>query len=186
MRGLQSLLENRPNRLHKSLANLEGNVADKAVADNDVGVSVVKVTAFDIAEEIQRQRLDELEGITGKVVPLGLFFADRQQSHPRIAGGGKASAEDRTEVNVSHDGELLKVLRLAIDVRAHVQHDRGSLGGGGKNVGKRRTIDPGNDAENHLGRDHGGSGISSRDETGGGTVLDQTKSRPASKSRASA
>ena len=47
--------KNRPNRLDQALADLERYVADKAVADDDVGVSVIKIAAFDIAEEVERQ-----------------------------------------------------------------------------------------------------------------------------------
>ena len=45
----------------------------------------------------------------------------------------------------------------------------------GKDHRQRRTIDAGNDAEDHLGGDHGGAGIAGGDKAAGRAVLDQAK-----------
>ena len=54
--GVQRLLENGAHRLDQSLADLERDIAHKAIADDDVGASVVKVAAFDIAQKVERQQ----------------------------------------------------------------------------------------------------------------------------------
>ena len=64
---------------------------------------------------------------------------------------------------------------LAIDVGAHVEHDGGGVGGGGKDHGQRRTIDAGNDSQDHFGGDHGGAGVAGGDKAVGRAVFDQTE-----------
>ncbi len=70
MRGLQRLFQNRTHRLHQSLADLQRHVADKTIAHDYIGVSVIQVAAFHIAQEVQPKRLDELERIARELVAL--------------------------------------------------------------------------------------------------------------------
>ena len=79
------------------------------------------------------------------------------------------------KVLVAHDGELLQILRLGIDVGTHIDEDGGGALGGGKNGSQRRTIDAGNRAQDHLGGGHGRSGIAGSDEAFGFAVAHQAK-----------
>jgi len=173
--GLQRFLENGADGLDETFADLERDVANKAVTDDDIGASVVEVAAFDVAEKIDRQSFDELEGITGKVIAFGLFLTDGQKTDARIGGGGKASAEDGAEINFSHDGELLEVVGLAIDVGANIKHDGCGVGGGGEDGGQGGAVHSGQNAEDELCGDHCGAGVSGGDEARGGAVFYETE-----------
>ncbi len=50
--GLERLAQQRADQFGGALAGLEGDVADEAVADRDVGVAVEEVAAFDVADEV--------------------------------------------------------------------------------------------------------------------------------------
>ncbi len=61
--GGQGLFEQGTNGFHQSLADLERHVADKAIADDDVGAPVVEVAALDIAQEVERKLFDQLKRV---------------------------------------------------------------------------------------------------------------------------
>ena len=79
------------------------------------------------------------------------------------------------EVDLAHDGELLEVLRLGIDVGAHVEQDGGAAARGGEDGGQRRAIDSRQRAEHHLGGGHRGAGVAGGDESGGRAVAHQAQ-----------
>ncbi len=53
-------------------------------------------------------------------LPLVLFFADGEQADARLG-----DLEHAAGVHLAHDGELLEILRLAVDVGAHVEQHAG-------------------------------------------------------------
>ena len=81
----------------------------------------------------------------------------------------------RAEVDVAHDGELLQILRLGIDVRADVDEDGRRALRGGKNRGQRGTINARDRAQHHLGGGHGRAGIAGGDKSVGLAVAHQAK-----------
>ena len=93
-RRLQRLLQQEAHRLHHAFGNLQRDVADEAVANQHVGLAVVKVAAFDVADEIHRQLFDQLVGFASKLVALALFFADGKQADARMLGAGKPSGKN--------------------------------------------------------------------------------------------
>ena len=92
-----------------------------------------------------------------------------------MLGAGKPASEDGAEVDVAHDGELLQVLRLGVDVGANVDQDGGRALRGGKHSGECRTIDAGNCAQDHLGGGHGGAGVAGGDKARGLAVAHQAQ-----------
>ena len=109
--------------LGETLAELEDDVADEAVADDDIHLAGVDVAALDVADEVEaegrRGGLDQLMRLLRQLVALGLFFAVGEQ-----ADAGMLYAEDAAHVGVAHDGELEQIGRLAVGVGAHVEHQR--------------------------------------------------------------
>ena len=62
------------------------------------------------------QSLEQGQRLAGKLVALGLLFADGEQ-----ADAGLGDFENAAGVHLAHHGELLKILRFAIDVGAYVE-----------------------------------------------------------------
>ena len=108
------------------------------------------------------KRFEERKGFACKIVALGLFFADREQAHARVF-----NLEHGAGVHFAHNRELLKVVRLAIHVRAHIEQNAGMAGGAGHWRGKRGPIDAGQCGEHHFGRSHGCAGIAGGHESCG-------------------
>ncbi len=169
-------LQQESHRLGHALGNLQRDVAHESIAYQHVGLAVEQVAAFDVAHEIQRQFLDQLEGFLGQLVALGFFFADGEHAHARMLGGRKAVGKNRAEIHVAHDGELLQILRLGIDVGAHVDQDGRRALRGRENRRQRRTIHSGQRAQHHLGGGHARAGIAGADEPGGLAFAHQAQS----------
>ena len=95
-------LEQTHNRFDQTFAGLQNHVAGETVADDYVNVAGKNVTAFDVADEVDRRILHQLQRLFGQIVSLDVFFADAHQSDFRTA-----DAQDRTRVDRTHNGELL-------------------------------------------------------------------------------
>jgi hypothetical protein len=165
---LERILEHVADEAGEALGGLEGHIAHKTIADDDVGVPVVDVAAFDIADEVERQTLDEGESLSGKLVAFAFFFADGEQ-----ADAGTGDLEHGTRVELAHDGELGEVLWATVDIGANIEQYAGGSGGGGQDSGQGGAIDAGERAENHFGRDHGGTRVAGGQETGGVALADE-------------
>src|SRR5262249_22359543 len=65
-------------KIKDPLADLENDIADKAICDNDVAGSFVDITALDVADELLAKVavLEKRLRFFGKVVPLLFFRAD--------------------------------------------------------------------------------------------------------------
>src|SRR5690606_40271331 len=59
----------------ETFRGLEGDVADEAIADDDVGRAFVDVVAFDVAVEVQRARAEQFGRLLDGVVALDHFLA---------------------------------------------------------------------------------------------------------------
>src|SRR6185437_1658275 len=71
------------------LVELEHDVADEAVADDDIDRAAAaaageNVAAFDVAGEVEVRRLEQLVRILDGGIALFRLFADAQQSHRGI------------------------------------------------------------------------------------------------------
>ena len=100
------------------------DVADEAVADNNVEFLAEQVVAFHVAGKVQAQSLAIFQRLLGQLVALGLLGADTQQPH-----AGLRFAEHFAGVNVTHNGVMHQVSGLALDVRPGVeQHEVAHLG----------------------------------------------------------
>src|SRR5215471_13718029 len=78
--GLQRIAEEFLEHVHQALADLECDVADEAVANDDVDLARVHVAAFDVADEIEPQALEQRPGRARHVVALVIFLADRENA----------------------------------------------------------------------------------------------------------
>src|SRR5512147_2867629 len=105
--------EEQPDGLRYGLGNLEYDISDETVANDDVGPSGHQIAPLDVSDEVERSFREELERLFGQFVALGLFLADGQE-----ADFGIRVPEEVPRVDLAHDGELQKVIRLAVDVCA--------------------------------------------------------------------
>lgn len=170
--GLEGLAEGVGDEAGEAFGGFEGNVADEAVADDDVSAAVEKVAAFNVAEEVAEmaavEGAEEGEGFAGKGVALAVFFADGEE-----AGAGVGDAEDALGVDLAHEGELDEVLGVGVDVGTDVEQGAGGAGGGGKDGGEGGAVDAGEGAEDHFGGGHGGTGVTGGDEAAGDALADK-------------
>ena len=65
-------------------------------------------TAFDVADKVQGQILEQWGGGAGQIVALVFFLADREESNARVLG-----VEYYARIDVAHDAELREHARLA-------------------------------------------------------------------------
>src|SRR6185436_1413956 len=117
------VLEQADDERRDRLIELEHDVADEAIADDDVDRSAItsagrEIATFDIADEVDPGRLQELVRLLDDGVALLRFFADAEQ-----ADGGIVASEDVFGVDDAEPGELRELVGGAIDVRARVEHD---------------------------------------------------------------
>src|SRR5664280_3341131 len=111
--------------LAQPLGDLEHDVAHETVADHHVHAAVVDVAPLDVADEVQPGIGEQAVRLDRHAVALALLLADREQADARVR-----HPQHRLRVEVAHDGELLQVLRFAVDVRADVE-DQGLAGESG-------------------------------------------------------
>src|SRR5205823_12927311 len=106
-----------------------------------------------------------------QLIALGFFLANGEQPYT-----GTLSPEHTAEIDLAHDSKLLKIVRFAIYIGAHIEQDGNRIDRGGEDRSQRRPIHTWNSAEHHLGGDHGCAGIACGDETSGTTLADQSQS----------
>src|SRR5437868_2093638 len=150
----ERLFERGTDQLRDPLRGFQRNVAHKSISDDYIHAAAIDVASFHIPDKIQRKLLEQGECLAGEFIALGLFLPDGEQADSRTLG-----AEDFSAVSLTHYGELLQVLRLAIDVGANVEQDRGGSQRRRKNCGQRWTVYARQGAKNHLGGSHGRPGI---------------------------
>ena len=98
--------------------------------------------------------------LTGQLVSLGLFLADRQQ---RDARGGRP--EHHACIGVADHGELQQMLRPTVHAGPDVEQDRRALPGG-YGRGQCGPIDAGQQAEGAVGRHDGRAGMPGAEQPG--------------------
>src|SRR5215469_16022635 len=82
-RRLERFFQSCAYQIGHAFGNFQRHVAHKTVSYDNVNLSVVKITTFDVSHKVQRQALKQLEGFAGKIISLGLFFADGEQADAR-------------------------------------------------------------------------------------------------------
>ncbi len=157
-------MQQRLDRFDESFAQLQRDVAGEPVADDDVRFTGVDVAPFDVADEGDRRGLQELMRFARQLVPLGLFFTDRQQ--PDAWG---VESERDARVRRSHDGELDEVRRTAADGRAGVE-EHGRRAARGDDGGERGTVDPREQPEGRVCGHDGGAGVAGAEQRVRGAV----------------
>src|SRR5471032_2849707 len=165
--GAQRVAEEARHALHC----LQRDVADETVAYHDVGGALEDVVALDVAVEVERAALvvslQQLAGGLDHFVALDVLGADVQQADGRALDFFHGRDQHRT-----HDGELVQVMRFAIDVGAQVQHIGRSIFLVRHDAADGRAVDAGHGLEYVARYRHQGAGIAGRDAGLGLAVLD--------------
>jgi hypothetical protein len=156
--ALQFVSQDPLHHFRSAFADLESHVADEAVTDDDVGLSLVELFAVQVADEVHRTPLQGGEGFTDHVGALRLFLADAEESHPGIG-----LAQDVAGIHLAHYGELDEVLRFAVQGRPRVQEGRHPVGSGELNR-YGRPLDALEAPPAVLGVCHGGAGVAGGDK----------------------
>src|SRR5271170_5425160 len=129
--------EHLADQARQALRGLERDITNKAVADHHIGVPVEYLSSLDVTDEVDRQLLEQAVGFACELVALVFFFTNGEK-----ADSGTGDLEHAAGVHLAHDGELLQVMRLALDVCPNVEQNAGRTGGGWHDAGQRRTVDP--------------------------------------------
>ena len=107
------------NHLGESFGGFQGHVADKAVAHDHVGGALENVVTFNVAVKIQVAVAQQFCSPLHHVIALDGFLADIEQAHARIR-----LVLHRRYQHGPHDAELQQMFGRAIDIGAHVEHQR--------------------------------------------------------------
>ena len=107
------LLQEVTHHLGDSLGGFEHDVADEAVADDDVGGAVVDIGTFDVAVKIEMAGAQKLARASDILIALELFGANIEQAHT-----GVFLALDGRGQHCTHDGELKQMLGSALRIGA--------------------------------------------------------------------
>jgi hypothetical protein len=166
---LEVLAQRAEDEAGDALEELDDNVADEAIADDDVGPVSDHVVRLDVADEMQVRGGQLGVRLAGLLVPLVDLLADVQQADPRVLHAEDVLGKDR-----AHGRELDEVVGLGVHVGADVeQHDRA---GGGDHVGReRRTVDPADAPKAEDRGGHRGAGRAGADHRIGVAVADQIR-----------
>ena len=95
----------------------------------------VNVAALHVADEIDRQALEQRRRGARGFVALVLFLADREQADP-----GARLVQHHAGIDLAHHGELRQHARRTIHVGAHVDHHHGLADQGRENARQRWTV----------------------------------------------
>src|SRR5512143_2926992 len=161
----QELAKRRRHPLHR----LDRDVSDEPVADEDVGFPGEEVPPLHVPDEIQSRAAEQLARLPREIRPLRILLADADDTD-----AWPGDPEDRPGVRLAHVPELQKMGRLAVDVRAGVNEDHRTVGGGDGRRDRRavHTVDLLEDQEPPR---HHRPGVSRADEGGCLSVGDQAK-----------
>mmetsp|Transcript_1251 Transcript_1251/g.3581 ORF Transcript_1251/g.3581 Transcript_1251/m.3581 type:complete len:368 (-) Transcript_1251:709-1812(-) len=145
----------------QALRGLEHHVADKAVADDDVGRALEDVVALDIAVEVQlpggTRGPQQLAGPFDGLAALDGFFADVEQADARFL-----DAIDRRHQRTAHHRELQQVLGRRVDVGAEVEHGGEATSRIRHHRRNRGAVDTVQRLEQDLGHRHQRTGVARR------------------------
>ena len=161
---LEVLAQGAEDEAGDALEELDHHVADEPVAHDDIGAVLDQVVRLDVANEMEVERRQLGVGLAGQLVALLNLLADVEEADPRVRHVEDVLGEDR-----AHRSELDQVLRIRVDVGAHVeQHHRT---GGGHHVGRQgRSVDALDAAETEDGGGHGRPRRAGADDGVGRTV----------------
>src|SRR5882724_131464 len=157
-RTIDRLPQQPKNLKRQAFANLQRDVADKAVADDDIHAARKKIPAFHISHEVYRTLLQPCVNLARQFIALDLFFTDREQAHARTL-----AAKRRAVIDFAHHCKLHKMLRLRIHIRAHVQEHGDAALGVGKRSCQRDAIHRFQRSEQKLRDGHDRAGVSRAD-----------------------
>ena len=153
-------------RLGNALGQLEDHIADKAVTDNDIGLTVHDIARLDVAGKMDAgvclQQLVRLAVGGGALRVLGAVVDKRDLR--------RFAAHDLFGVDAAHRAEGVEHLGAALDIRAAVQQQEILLGAGHRG-GQRRALDPLDGAHDQAGADMQRTGGAGADKGIGLAVL---------------
>ena len=141
------LLQKSSHHLGQALGGLEGHVAHKAIADDDIHCAFENIVALHVAHEIQACGAEQFARLLDRLVPLDDLLAHIKQTNRGACFSAQGGDKGRT-----HHGELNQVLGGAIDIGAEVEHEGGTARSIGQGGGNGRAIDAFEGLE-HVARD---------------------------------
>ena len=161
-RAGEFLLDELAHHAGQAFAGLEQHIADKAIADHQVGGALEDVVTFDVAVEVdlasRRRAAQQLAGLLDHLAALGRLFADVEQ-----ADAGLFGAVECTDQRTAHHRKLQQVLGRAVDVGTEVEH----LGEAAQHVGQQRgngrAVDAVEGLQHITGERHQRTGVAGRD-----------------------
>ena len=155
-RAAELVAQCREDEAREALEELDGHVADRCVADDDVGEVGDEVLALDVADEAQVAGRDEHRRVLDPLLPLATLFADREQGHGRLVNAEHLLAEDRPHACV-----LREVVAGRVGRGPDVEEHEGPLVGDHLD-GQRRAVHPGQATQAEDGGSHAGARVASR------------------------
>ena len=156
----------------ETLRCLQRDVADEAVADDDVDRPTVDVVAFDVAVEVEIAGLEQLARFLDDIAALDVFLADVKQ-----ADGGTRLLLGRFDQRAAHHRELIQMLGGAIDIGAEVEH-RGVAADRRQPRRDRRALDAGQRLQYEVPGRHQRAGVAGAHAGGRSTFLHQVDGDP--------
>jgi hypothetical protein len=139
--GSKLPFEHPKNADRQTLAGLKHDVANEAIANDDIDAILKKVVTLDIADKIEVELLAKLVGFQRQFVALAGLGSDAEYAHTRVL-----NVKDLPAIGAAHDGELSEVNWAAFDVGAGIQQDKCTLRSGDQR-GDGTTIHARNSAE---------------------------------------
>ena len=144
----KDLFQHTQQRLGNALGQLEDHIADKAVTDHDIGLTVHDIARLDVAGKMDAGVcLQHLVRLAVGRRALRVLGAVVDECDLR-----RFAAHDLFGVDTAHRAESIQHLGAALDIRAAVQQQEILLGAGHRG-GQRRALDPLDGAHNETGAD---------------------------------
>ena len=102
-----------------SLGELQNDVADKPIADDDIGGAGRGIPSLHVADEVQAARGEQGVGFLDQPIALAGFLTIAEEAHARAM-----QAKHALHVGGAKVSKVNQMVWLAVGIGAHIHNDR--------------------------------------------------------------
>ena len=114
--------ENGADRLPEPLADLQGHIAHKSIANDHIHLPAIEVPALDVANIVHIRLRQDIVDLPGQLIPFSFFLSVAQDTDP-----GFFRSQDILRIGVPHHGKLDEVEGFTVHIASRIDEDGQAL-----------------------------------------------------------